>query len=58
MNDGRLTVMEPRHGLACVAEDAEDLDLREPRAEPVIHQLEDIDLDTEGLIMTHYDIMT
>ena len=41
-------MMEPRHGLARVAEDAEDLGLCEPRAQSVIHQLEDIDLDTEG----------
>ena len=47
MYDGRLAVVQPGHGLAGVAEDAEHLGLCEPSTESLIHQLQHIDLDTE-----------
>ena len=45
MYDGGLAVVQPGHGLAGVAEDAEHLGLCEPGAQSLIHQLQHIDLD-------------
>ena len=49
--DGGLAVMQPRHSLTSVTENAEHLSLCEPSTQPLIHQLQHIDLDTVILLL-------
>ena len=42
MDDGSLTVVQPRHGFAHVAEDGEHFRFEETDLEFIVHQLEDM----------------